>query len=279
MARRAKTRETIASTLQARSDALFDLDGLPQLVEVDVAAVAVNPDQPRRTVTPEGIAELAQSIEQHGLLQPIVVRMSDPTHYVLVAGQRRLLAHRELGRTRIPALLTTGRPDELALIENLQREDLRPIEEAEALFGLKERYGYTQDQLAKAMAKAKSTISELLSLAGLPAAIKEEVRTSELPVSKSLLIEIARIGDAAEQLRLWQKLAKEPAATVQRARAAKRDGEVEPAPNAPAHRSGRRLLRALEPLDAAALDGDPELRALLEKLQTRLAGLLGPTAR
>ena len=279
MAHRARTRETIASTLQARSDALFDLDGLPQLVEVDVDAVAVNPDQPRRTVSPEGIAELAQSIEQHGLLQPIVVRMSDPTHYVLVAGQRRLLAHRELGRTRIPALLTTGRPDELALIENLQREDLRPIEEAEALFGLKERYGYTQDQLAKAMAKAKSTISELLSLAGLPATIKEEVRTSELPVSKSLLIEIARIGDAEEQIRLWQKLAKEPAATVQRARAVKRDGEVEPAPNALAHRSGFRLLRALETLDTAALHSDPELRTLLEKLQTRLAWLLGPNSR
>jgi ParB family transcriptional regulator, chromosome partitioning protein len=182
-----RTRRPAAATalLAARArDPLFDLaETLPRLVELDVAAIKPNPAQPRQVVGEPALAELAESIERHGLLQPIVVK-PEGQGYVLVAGQRRLLAHRRLGRERIPALLTSGRPDELALIENLQREDLAPLDEAEALAALKNRYGYSQDELARVLAKAKSTISELLSLNDLPAEVKAKVRANARPVGR-----------------------------------------------------------------------------------------------
>src|SRR3954465_13401606 len=94
-------------------DALFrPAAGAPRLVEVDVAAVAPNPSQPRRSVDPAGIAELAASIERHGLLQPVVAKEANAGGgYLLVAGQRRLMAHERLGRERIPALVVAGEPD------------------------------------------------------------------------------------------------------------------------------------------------------------------------
>ena len=111
-----RTRRPAAATalLAARArDPLFDLaETLPRLVELDVAAIKPNPAQPRQVVGEPALAELAESIERHGLLQPIVVK-PEGQGYVLVAGQRRLLAHRRLGRERIPALLTSGKPDEL----------------------------------------------------------------------------------------------------------------------------------------------------------------------
>jgi ParB family chromosome partitioning protein len=260
-------------------DALFDLAADAQrLVEVDTAAVRPNPAQPRRQVDEAGLAELAASIERHGLLQPIVVK-EEGDEYVLVAGQRRLLAHRSLGRERIPALIVTGEPDELALIENLQRQDLSPLDEAEALAALKARHGYSQDELARIMAKAKSTISELLSLNDLPEPVKAEVRTSELPVPKSVLVEVARLGDPAEQQALWRRV-REGGGTVRAARAAKKvrtsepEGAVrtsEPAVLA----TGRRLLDQLDRFRSGTVGEVRALPELLAVLRDRIDSLLG----
>jgi ParB family chromosome partitioning protein len=255
------------------SDALFGLSGaLPKLVELDVGAVRPHPHQPRKRLDEAGIEELAGSIAQHGLLQPIVVRAEAGGAYALVAGQRRLEAFRRLGRERIPALIATGDGDELALVENLQRADLDPIDEAEALHALKERHGYTQDQLAKVLAKAKSTISELLALASLPDAIKAEARAAEPPPTKSLLIEVARLEGEAARLAFWQGLKARRGATVRAARAAKA-GAARPAAD-PLRADAVRLLRRLEAAGTPpALDG--ELRPALEALHARLGALLG----
>jgi ParB family transcriptional regulator, chromosome partitioning protein len=205
-------------------DALFDLAANgPRLVELDLGRIGPNPDQPRRRVDEAGLAELAASVERHGLLQPVVVR-EDPAAaggYVLVAGQRRLLAHRRLGRERIAALVVAGDADELALVENLQRQDLAPLDEAEAVAALKARHGYGLDELARVLGKARSTVSELLSLDRLPEAVKAEVRTSEPPVAKSVLVELARLGggDPERQLALWRRLREGGGATVRAARA------------------------------------------------------------
>jgi ParB family chromosome partitioning protein len=210
-------------------------------------------------------------------LQPVVVQPAGDDRYVLVAGQRRLLAHRELGRTRIAALLTAGDRDELALIENLQRENLPALDEAEALAALKQRHGYNQDELARALAKAKSTISELLSLNQLAAALKADIRAQQRPVAKSVLIEIARVDDADAQAALWQRL--KTGGTVRDARRVKSGGR----PAAPAStaaelghlaRASDRLLRRLERITAAGLKRDPDLVARLRELNRRLEAVL-----
>jgi ParB family chromosome partitioning protein len=278
MVRPRPRRESIGATLRARSDPLFDIDALPRIVEIDLDRIDAHPDQPRKAIDADGLAELAASIERHGLLQPIVVQAAGDDRYVLVAGQRRLLAHRELGRSRIAALLSSGDREELALIENLQRETLPPLDEAEALAGLKRRHGYSQDELAKALAKAKSTISELLSLDQLPDALKADVRAQPRPVSKSVLIEIARLDDGDRQTALWERL--KAGGTVRDAR------RVKSRPSAPARTAGSadelarlartsdRLLRGLEAVTVAGLKRDPDLVARLRDLHRRLEGIL-----
>jgi ParB family chromosome partitioning protein len=276
MSRPRPRRDAIGATLRARSDPLFDLDALPRIVEVDLDRIDAHPDQPRQTLDPAGITELAASIERHGLLQPIVVQPAADDRYTLVAGQRRLLAHHELGRTRIAALLTAGSRDELALIENLQRENLAPLDEAEALVALKQRHGYNQDELARALAKAKSTISELLSLDQLADALKADIRAQPRPVSKSVLIEIARLADPDAQTALWERL--KSGATVRDARRVK--SRAPAAPTTTVDEMGRiarasdRLRRRLEGITAAGLKRDPDLVARLRELHRRLDGIL-----
>jgi ParB family chromosome partitioning protein len=273
----------IGSVLADRaSDALFGLSGaLPKLVELDVSEVRPNPHQPRKRLDGKKLDELASSIEQHGLLQPIVVKVEEDKGYELVAGQRRLEAFRRLERERIPALVVTGRGDELALVENLQRTDLDPIDEAEALHALKQRYGYTQDQLAKVIAKAKSTISELLSLISLPEAIKTDARIAEQPPSKSLLIEIARIDGEEAQLTFWRNLKNRTASTVRAVRSEKGRGEerrkkVLRDRYVAVQVASDRLLHHLEAEDAHDLAKDAKVRTALQGLHTRLSMLLEP---
>jgi ParB family chromosome partitioning protein len=274
MSRPRPRREAIGNALRARSDALFDLDALPRLVEIDLDRIDAHPDQPRKTVDPATLAELVASIERHGLLQPIIVEPTGEDRYVLVAGQRRLLAHRELGRTRIAALLSTGDREELALIENLQRENLPPLDEAEALDALKRRYGYNQDELAKALAKAKSTISELLSLNQLAAPLKADIRARPQPVSKSVLVEIARVDDADAQRTLWERV--KAGGTVREARRAKpRSRPAAPRDElAEIARASDRLLRRLEAVTAEGLRRDPDVLARLRQLHRRLDGVV-----
>ena len=201
---------------------------IPKIVELELTKIVPNPDQPRKTFHEESLRELADSIESHGLLQPITVKRDNNTdnQYILVAGERRFRAHQILGRERVLSIvLKTGNIDELALIENLQREDLNPIEEAEALARLMERYQYTQESLGKVIGKAQATVSNILNLNKLPEQIKKEYSTSNT-VSKSILMEIARQEDPSEQLRLWDAV-KSGGVTVRETRDAKK-GKKQP---------------------------------------------------
>lgn len=275
-AKRKGATSPVRGVVAARArDPLLDLSARShRLIEVDLDSIAAHPEQPRQQIDTAGLEELAHSIERHGLLQPIVVR-ADGDGYVLIAGQRRLLAHRRLGRPRIAALLVEGAADELALIENLQREDLAPLDEATAVAGLKDRHGYSLDELARVLAKAKSTLSELLSLNGLPERLQADIRASKRPVAKSLLIEIARLPDEAAQLAFWQQLQADPSATVRYARSVKRSSTAPlPVATVGLQRSGSRLLEGLAALDASAMEIRPELRDLLLALRRRLDELL-----
>ena len=159
--------------------------GSKRLVEVNVASIHPNPYQPRATFDEESIAELAQSIQQVGLLQPLLVRKVDDG-YELVAGERRLRAVTSLGMEKVACIVQQDIEDEssamMALIENLQREDLHYLEEAQCYQKLLETYGLTQEELANRLGKSQSSIANklrLLKLSDEVTAAMTEKRLSE----------------------------------------------------------------------------------------------------
>jgi len=173
--------------------------------QVDVGSILSNPDQPRKYFDPEKLSELSESVKQKGILQPILIRRAEDGQIYLVAGERRLRAAKMVGMEKIPTILTKGNPAEIALIENLQRENLSPIEEAEALAKVIKDHGYTQDQMAAVVGKAKSTISETLSLNKLPEEIRDEVRRAE-QYPRRLLVEIAKQDTPEAMLKLFKQV-------------------------------------------------------------------------
>ncbi len=172
---------------------------------VDIKMIMPNPEQPRKYFDPSTLKELSKSIKQKGVLQPVIIRKSDDDKIYLVAGERRFKAAQIAGLDKIPAVITKGNPLEIAMIENLQRENLKPIEEAEALQKMIENYEYTHEKLAFAIGKARSTITEILSLNKLPERIKDECRRADIH-PRRLLIEIAKQKDSEEMLLLFKQI-------------------------------------------------------------------------
>jgi len=147
------------------------------LHNLELSKLTPNPDQPRKIFSDAEIQILADSIKEKGLLQPILVKKMEDGQIIIVSGERRFRAHQLLERETIPSWFTTGDAEELALVENLVREDLSAMETAEALMKLKERLGdKKQADLAKLIGKAKSTLSEYLSLNKFPQDIRDEIR-------------------------------------------------------------------------------------------------------
>ena len=150
---------------------------LGTLYNLALSELTPNPDQPRKVFSEAEINMLAESIKEKGLLQPILVKKMEDGKIIIVSGERRFRAHQLLERETIPSWFTTGDAEELALVENLVREDLSAMETAEALMKLKERLGdKKQADLAKLIGKAKSTLSEYLSLNKFPQDIRDEIR-------------------------------------------------------------------------------------------------------
>ena len=157
--------------------------GSKRLVEVNVASIHPNPYQPRATFDEESIAELAQSIQQVGLLQPLLVRKVDDG-YELVAGERRLRAVTSLGMEKVACIVQQDIEDEssamMALLENLQREDLHYLEEAQCYQKLLETYGLTQEELANRLGKSQSSIANKLRLLKLSDEVKAAMTEKRL---------------------------------------------------------------------------------------------------
>ncbi len=157
--------------------------GSKRLAEVNVASIHPNPYQPRATFDEESIAELAQSIQQVGLLQPLLVRKVDDG-YELVAGERRLRAVTSLGMEKVACIVQQDIEDEssamMALIENLQREDLHYLEEAQCYQKLLETYGLTQEELANRLGKSQSSIANKLRLLKLSDEVKAAMTEKRL---------------------------------------------------------------------------------------------------
>lgn len=146
------------------------------MIQVPVAAITRNPMQPRGDLDPEALAELAASIREHGLIQPLVVTQKGPERYQLIAGERRWQAARAAGLATVPVIVKEATPQEvleLALVENIQRADLNPLEEAAAYRQLVEEFGLTQEQVAERVGKSRVAVTNTLRLLRLPAEVQQ----------------------------------------------------------------------------------------------------------
>src|SRR5881396_211733 len=154
----------------------------PSELTVAIHEIVPNPEQPRRHFDDEALGQLADSIRRHGLLQPLVVRRI-AGRFELIAGERRLQAAKRAGLEAVPVIVREARPEErleLALIENLQRENLTPLEEAEAYRHLMDVYGLTQEEIAQRVGKSRPAITNTLRLLTLPDAVKALLESAEL---------------------------------------------------------------------------------------------------
>ena len=161
------------------------------LYDIPCTDLQSDPDQPRKFFDEESLEDLATSIKKHGLLQPVLFRKAEDGKLLIVAGERRFKAALKTGQTTISANFVEGNSAEIALVENIQRQDLTPIELAEGLMNVKNALAYNDKQLTNIIGKAKSTVSEILSLNKLPQQIRDECRTNP-KISRQVLIDIAK---------------------------------------------------------------------------------------
>ena len=207
--------------------------------QIPLDEITPNPSQPRRNFDEESLAGLAQSIAHVGILQPVVVRPGDTEGYVLVAGERRWRAARQAGLSEIPAIVRAD--DEAtslteALIENVQREDLNPLEEAAGYRQLLEDFGMTHEQVADRVGKSRSSVSNTLRLLGLPPEIQGMLARGELTAGH------ARALLGLEDNAFAEHIARRAAGegwSVRQVERAVRDREAGQPPDRPSERAAR----------------------------------------
>jgi ParB family chromosome partitioning protein len=175
-----------------------------KLYDLPLAAVQPDPEQPRKYFDGQALTDLAASITSHGVLQPILVRLGADGAFIIVSGERRYQATTKAGLATIPAIITDGEPAEISIIENLLREDLTAIEEAEAIERLRALHDYTLADLSATLGKSDSTLSDILSLNKLPAAVKDDCRNDPTAL-KSILALIARQKTPEKMTALYAK--------------------------------------------------------------------------
>jgi ParB family chromosome partitioning protein len=176
---------------------------------IRVADLSMNPHQPRKNIAEEQLQELAQSIRSNGVLQPILVRRTDDD-YELIAGERRVRAAQIAGLDEVPALVCSIAEAEsmkVALLENIQREDLNAIEEAEAYQGIMEHLGATHQELADMLGKSRSGVSNMLRLLNLEQTIRNLVVDGDLTMGHARAL--LRLDDGSQRLKLARAVAKQ----------------------------------------------------------------------
>lgn len=261
-----------------------------KVVKLALADIDPDPNQPRRYFDPAGHEELKKSIETRGQLNPVLVRPHpDPKkqgRYMLIGGERRFRAMTELQRDSILAIVRPASEQEareIALIDNLQRADLSPFEEAAGYQRLIDEFSYTQEQVAQTVGKDQTNVSMILKLNTLPKKIREDETSHK--ISKSVLLELARADDAKQQTKLWGDIKKDIRAgtpvTVRSMRAKRGIGQ-EPAAEpldkvAALGKAASNLARRLDSVSSEELAVNAAqqqaLRALRDRLDTLLAML------
>ena len=190
-------------------DVINDISGKNDQTELPLEEIRPNPYQPRKTFDDDKINELAASIKEHGVFQPIIVRKS-LSGYELIAGERRLRASKIAQKDTIPAIVVDfddSQMMEISLLENIQREDLSPLEEAEAYDQLLHKLNYTQEELSKRIGKSRPYITNMLRLLKLPLGIKELVNSKKLSYGHARTL--LALDDEDRMLELAKKTVKE----------------------------------------------------------------------
>lgn len=178
-------------------------------MEIPLNDIRSNPYQPRKTFDEEALNELADSIKEYGVVEPIIVKKSIKG-YEIVAGERRTKAAKLAGLTSIPAIVkdfTDNEMQEIALLENIQREDLNPIEEAESINAIISARGLTQEEFAKKFGKSRSYITNLLGILKLPDEVKEMVKDKSISMSHAR--SLSKLDDQDKMIKIAKKIVKE----------------------------------------------------------------------
>ncbi len=173
---------------------------------ISIDQIEPNPEQPRTEFG--DLSELTASIKEKGVLEPLLVAPRGDGKWMIIAGERRWRASQKAGLTEVPCIemdLDEKGIAEIALIENLQRKDLNVWEEADGLAALAEKFGYTQDEIAKKISKSRSTVTELMTIAGLPTPIRERCKALKV-TSKANLLEVARQFDESAMVEFLDKI-------------------------------------------------------------------------
>lgn len=237
----------------------------PGIREVEVARIAPNPHQPRHKMDPDALRELSISIREHGLIQPLIVTPAPEStdlapRYQLIAGERRWTAAKLAGLERVPVIVRGATPQEmleLALVENIQRADLNPLEEAGAYRALMDEFGLTQEQVAGKVGKDRTTVANALRLLRLPEEIQAAL--ADEAISEGHARAILTVSDAKQQQALLRAVLDNSLSVRQTEEAARR--LLEPPAAEPVRRSaggGRRAERVEHEMPAAtrALEDD-----------------------
>jgi len=161
-----------------------------RIYKIEVGLLQPDPQQPRKHFDPEALNELTASVRKLGVLQPVLFRQDDQGALFLVAGERRLIASQRAGLTKIPGIYVEGKYREISLVENILRENLTPVEEAEGMKLLMAEEGYSQTQLAEMLGKTQSSVSKTMTIANLPEDILAQVRGNP-NIPKTMLLEAA----------------------------------------------------------------------------------------
>lgn len=249
---------------------------------VSIDSLSPNPDQPRKTFTKESLDELAESIRRHGLLQPLLVHEEEEGKYIIIAGERRYRAAQLAGLDQLPVIVRTqtdsDRRLELSLVENIQRENLDPIEEAQAYAKLMKVTGATQERVAEMVGKSRVTVANTVRLLRLPEDIRAAIKTGF--ISSGHARALLAIEDAEEQRKLFDRIRAENLSVRQTEQETQKlQGELQ------SQKAKKRKSRASD-AENADINLDPLLKDLREKLIERfgtkveiLGGIEGGTIK
>ena len=177
-----------------------------KIIEIPIGQITANPYQPRRVFDPEKINDLAQSIAEHGIFQPIIVK-SVKDGYMIVSGERRFRAAKQVGLTTVPSIIRSydpGKVAEISLVENLQRENLSPIEEAEAYANIMRTMEMTQKSLSEKIGKSRSYVTNILGLLNLPEEVQLMLLNNELSMAHARVL--SKLDDALRIKQLAKKI-------------------------------------------------------------------------
>lgn len=227
------------------------------ITEIPLSAIIPNPDQPRREIDRDSIDELAASIRQHGVLQPVIVQPLPDGRYQLIAGERRWRAARVAGLSAVPAIVrqvTEEERLELALVENVQREDINAVDEAVAYRALMERFGMTQEDVARKVGKSRTAVANTLRLLALEAEILDGLRQGKITEGHARALLMAPAGARLELYRRTVRAGWSVREVERAARAASREASERP-----------------EIVSRETPAPDPHVLALEDKLRSALA--------